>query len=254
MFKELKNKLIIGVAVAATSISCFAGGNPVSHFTYRMIFGGTAVCISNSTSLFPANSNFWYYSYASGTNVLGGTTPFTIYTNYPTVGINQTNLLSPVPSPICIGNLWSDLNGDVNPNIACQIIIGYTNIVIVPSGGYQTPTLINTVWTNPTSFFTNPVTALAATNTVTVQLIGIGSLDMGPGFFDLGATIPIPRIFQFTCVQSNSQPIVVVTNIPTSFLQGLAAVYPVVSTTNSAGGGGQGIILDALNLIGWKPQ
>lgn len=235
-------------ALAASAI------NPVSHFTYRMIQNGTSVCISNSTALSMSSSNFVYYNYELGTNVCGGAIPFTIYTNFPTVGVNQTNFLAPIPSPITIGPLWSDLNGDVNPNIALQVIIGYTNIVIPSVGGRQTPTLLNTVWTNPTSFFTNPIAALAATNTITIQLVGIASMDMGPGFYDQGSTIPLTHVFQFTCIQSNATTIVVTTNLPTAFLQGMAAVYATVATTNSAGGGGQGIILNALNLVGWKPQ
>lgn len=230
--KNKFNKFVLGLCLAG-SLCYEAKAVTYTHFTARFLTG-TMLCVSNATLCSIINSNYWNFDYTIGTNVLVGVT-------------NVNGIL--IKGPMQTVDLLPDGNGDVNPNLAIQFIAGFTNLVVPAPGGNQTPTL--GVWTNPTAFFTNAATAITGTNTVVVTIFPIMSADAG-GWWDQGATIPLPRSFSFTCIQSNATPIVISTNLPTSFLQGAKGLYAQIGVTNS-GGTSQGVIVDALNLVGWKP-
>ena len=225
-FKFLKSAVLVGTLALATVASAITP----NHFTERGITG-TYLCLSNSAGVsggasfaLGASSNFWYYSYAAGTNVLVGST-------------NNAGILA--SSPIGDLPIYPDANVDINPTLALQVVLGYTNQLFLT--GVQSPVMINTVWTNPVPVFTN---SAVQTNTVVITVVPVSS-----GEFGLADTAS--KGFSFTVIQTNQIPITVTTNLPNSLLQGSYSLR--WSATNTATGTGQGVIFNALNLTGWKP-
>lgn len=227
----MKKFFIRSLILGAVLVGMVASAITPTHFTARSITG-TYLCLSNATTItggstfaLGASSNFWYYSYALGTNVLVGST-----NSYGNVQ----------GSPISDLALYPDANVDVNPNLSVQVVLGYTNQLFLT--GVQTPVMYNTVWTNPVPVFTN---ATAGTNQVTFTFVPVSS-----GEFGLGDTVA-SKAWSFTVWQTNGIPTVLSTNLPTSLLQGASALR--WSATNANTGTTPGPIINAVNLTGWKP-
>ena len=219
----MKKKLIsigLGLAMAGS-----ARATTVTHFTSRMI-NGALLCVSNSVTITTASTNYNYYQYSAGTNVLAG-------------GTNAAGNL--IPYALTDAQLVPDINADVNPNLAIQVVIGYTNNLFL--SGVTSPVMYNTVWTNPTSFFGNSVTQ---TNTATITLSPISS-----GDFTLPDTTGV-KTFSFTVNQTNQTPVVLTTNLPVAFLQGAWGLRASVAV-GAGTGNGTGMILNGLSLVGFKP-
>ena len=252
-FKEKLSSLGLGLALALAPLSASA---IAIHVTEPMINNGTLLCLSNSTVTVGTitNSggatNLWYYSYYYGTNVNAGYTPFTVYTNFPTTGVNQTNYLPTVPAPLIGAPLWADANADIAPDVALQIVVGYTNVLFYNKN--QTPILYNTVWTNPVAAFAQlyggAVTNQTGTNLITITLNGVASGDWN--IPEAGQSTL--KSWSFSFWETNNAVQVITTNISTAFLQGLWGVAPQiqVAATNTALGQ---VVFDAINLVGWKP-
>ena len=237
-FKNIAKSALLGCVVLLAPAIANAG--TAVHVTERMI-NGTYLCVSNSTTASISASNQWYYGYQYGTNVLGGSVPFTIQTNWPSQGVNTTNYFNPVPSPLVNVGVFPDINADVNPNVALQIVIGYTNQLFAL--GVQSPVLINTVWTNPAPFFAGNI---GATNSWTVTLTPVAT-----GDFPLD-TLPT-KTFSVSGLWTNGVPLVLTTNVPTAFLQGLKAVSPSITVGPGTNAAPNGIVFNAINLTGWSP-
>jgi hypothetical protein len=220
------NKLIslgLGLCLSGTAMAA----TPV-HFTDRLLTG-TYLCLSNSVTFLSGSTNQVYYSYSAGTNVLAGATN----------GANMT-----IASPLGFGDIVPDVNADVNPNLALQVIVGYTNKLFL--AGVQSPVMLNTVWTNPVPFM---IPGTGQTNTLTVTLTPVSS-----GDFLVADTAEGLKSFTVVMGQTNGVASVVTTNLPVGFLQGCAKFSVSLAcgtgTTNAAGAG---IVVDAVNLVGWKP-
>lgn len=217
----MKKKLIsIGASVAMLlggGVSAMAN----THFSSSFL-SGTYLVVSNSVTVSQTSSNVWFYSYAAGTNVQSFAT-------------NAAGIL--YPAAIVDSPMIADVNSDVNPNIAVQIVVGYSNNIFAAS--VQTP-VVNT-WTNPIPAI--PVNSLS-TNVVTVTLSTVSSVALGLADTSTGKT------FTFSITANGTTPVVVSTNLPTSFLQGAGAIR---ATVGVGGGTGSGIVVNALNLTGWKP-
>ena len=207
------------------------------HKSIRMLTG-TYLILSNTTTTAnytPFNSsNVWFYSYAAGTNIQSQTT-------------NAVGMF--YPYALSTASMWPDMNADIAPNVALQVVLGYTNSLF--TAGVQSPVMINTVWTNPAPAAEQPT----GTNNVTITLNAVGSGDFGVPDTGVGSTAPIKSFtftFGITNASGNGTPVVITTNLPTAFLQGLYAVYPTISvapltsSTNT-------LVLNGLNLVGWSP-
>ena len=217
----MKKKLIsIGASVAMLlggGVSAMAN----THFSSSFL-SGTYLVVSNSVTVSQTSSNVWFYSYAAGTNVQSFAT-------------NAAGIL--YPAAIADSPVIADANSDVNPNIAVQIVVGYSNNIFAAS--VQTP-VVNT-WTNPIPAI--PVNSLS-TNVVTVTLSTVSSVALGLADTSTGKT------FTFSVTANGTTPVVFSTNLPTSFLQGAGAIR---ATVGAGGGTGSGIVVNVLNLTGWKP-
>ena len=216
------NKLISIGAAMMVSVSAFAV--TPTHFTQRLITG-TYLCLSNGTALTTGGTNSYYYSYSAGTNVLSGST-------------NAAGML--IPSPVNAGVIFPDANVDINPNLALQVVIGFTNNLFL--AGVQSPVMLNTVWTNPAPYLTNGV---VSTNSLQITLTAMSS-----GDFNVPDTTG-SKTFTFTVGQTNQVATVTTTNLPTAFLQGCYGFT--IAGTNTVTGAGQGVIINGINLVGWKP-
>lgn len=258
LIEQLKNKLTalgLGFTVVLAPLSASA---IATHRTESMIYNGTLLCISNST-IYPGSitnsggaTNIWYYSYYYGTNVLAGYTPFTIYSNFPSAGVYTTNYLPTVPAPLVGVPVWADVNADIAPDIALQVVVGYTNVLF--NNKNQTPTLLNTIWTNPVPAYANlwgggVTNVTPQTNMITVTLYPVASLDWN--VFDVSGVSQL-KSWSFSFWSTNNVAQVITTNIPTTFLQGIAGVAPSVAVTATNGAAGV-IVVDALNIVGWAP-
>jgi hypothetical protein len=250
--KNLLKSLMVGIALVCTSAT-IPSANAVGTIVHRTIrlLTGTWMCVSNNWST--ANgTNFWYYSYSVGSNVLGNTQLTYLTTNtYPSgVSITTTNYGTTYPGALLTNApVWPDLNADITPNICCQVIMNYTNAGQIFAPPNQSSELFNTGWgTNaiPWILQTNQpaFVASAGTNTVSVTLYAVSS-----GEFGLPDTSTSPsKSFNFTFT-ATGQGQVLSTNIPIAFLQGAYGVSAVVSyyATNTAA------IFNAINLDGWGP-
>lgn len=220
--------LSVGLAVLGTSLTSFAG-TTIVHKVATFINNGTYLCLTNnSTWSYLSASNIWFYSWTVGTNVLalGGT--------------NSAGVLYP-PAIVDVPSMADDDQGDVNPNLAIQVIMGvYTNF---PLPSVQSPAFLNTISTNPVpTVFTNEV---SSTNTVTFTFAAESY-----GFADNYKTST--KTFVFTMQQTNNVPLVFTTNLPTTFISGAEKIRLVSMTADSKGdGGNNGAMIDAINEVGW---
>lgn len=222
--KKKLNKFIIGLGVML-GICNMSDAATIVHVTNRLLTG-TYLCVSNGTTVSPTASNAWYYSYSAGTNVIGGST-------------NAAGTY--YASPIVLGGLFPDMNADVNPNVALQIVIGYTNNLFLPSG--QSPTMLNTVWTNPSPVFLPQPTA---TNAWSVTLTPVASKE-----FPMDGPV-VGKSFTISGFYTNGVPMVITTNLPVALLQGCYALAPSITVgtgTNAA----NGVVFNAINITGWTP-
>jgi hypothetical protein len=217
-------KFIIVALLGASAL--FATAATPSHYTSRGI-NGTWLCVSNSQTVSQTSSNAWYFNYAIGTNVNA------INTN--SAGAYYSTPLTDLP-------VYSDAFADVSPNLAIQVIVGFTNSAFYPPN--FTPTMANLVWTNPSALFTNGITQ---TNTLTISVFPVSSSEFG-----LADTYTSAKSFTFTVYQTNQVGNVLTTNLPTSLLQGASALRWSVANGAQAGVG-QGCIINAVNIVGWKP-
>jgi len=260
--KNLFKPLVVGIALVcmtATVSSANAAGTLV-HRTVRLL-SGTWLCMSNGFT--SANgTNFWYYNYAVGSNVLGNAQLTSLSTNtYPNgVSITTTNYGTTYSGALLTNApVWPDLNGDVAPNIACQLILNYTNLGAIFAPPNQSSELFNTGWgtnaipwflqTNQPAFTPSGTTA-NGTNLVTVTLYAIGSGDFGLPDNASGTIATGSKVFSFT-VNNPGTPWVMTTNLPTAFLQGAYGVSAVLGSSCAATN--SGTIFNALNIVGWGP-
>lgn len=191
------------------------------------INNGTYLCVTNNTSLVYTNqNNAIYYSYQVGTNVqAGATNPIGNYYPKPLTGVK----------------LDTDANGDVNPTYAVHVVIGATSGFPIPVSP-QTGQFLNTIW-NPTNLVANFTNNANSTNVVTFTLYPLDSF----GYVDTS------RSWSFVVNQTANVPVVVTTNLPTAFCQGLRGVVPGIGVNNIAGAGAQGTTVDAFTLQGFTP-
>lgn len=205
------------------------------HKTERFL-SGTMLYVTNSSAYTSAASNFWYYSYAAGTNVLAGAT---------------NNAALTWPSPVNTVPIFPDINGDVNPNLAIQFIAGITNSGPVNQFLFYppnfTPSMVSTIWTNPA-----PVAFTISTNVVTVVVAPKDSNEfyISPTPSALWA---YSKTFTFAFTNINGRPLVGQTNLPTGFLQGASGLQIVSIGVTNAGDGGIGAVINGINLVGWSP-
>lgn len=220
-------KLILICALVASAITSQAA----THFTTRMLTGAFT-CISNGTTLSYNTSNVWYYSYSAGTNVYGGSTNAGGFT---------------IPGPLTQAPLVPNLNGDINNNLALQVIVGSTNNLFRPSG--MSPVVGNLTWTNPTPFLPFFTNALAQTNTLVITLSKVGSRQFGvPDANSTNSTLSCTILVTNGIVGAITMP------INTGFLQGAGAISASISATAAGSGNlGVGPIVNAINLVGWTP-
>ena len=220
--KLISLALAIGLPLAAQATT-------VKHVTERMLTGAYLCVLTNTTATI-TTSNLQFYSYAAGTNILS----------------LQTNVLGNFTSAaLQNAAVFPDINADVNPNIALQVVMGYTNQLF--SLGVQSPVMINTVWTNAQPA---AIPSVGSTNQYTITLTAVSSAE-----FPVDQSVPTFKTFSVTGEYTNGVPYVFSTNLPTSFLQGAYAVSP--SITIGAGTNGTAglnvVIFNALNLTGWTP-
>jgi len=220
-----KHKFIGLVTVLALLVPALyvVAASPL-HVTQRFV-NGTYLCVSNSQTLTQSASNSWYFSYQAGTNLLGGAT-------------NASGVAA--PGPLVDASVSPNLNGDVNNNVAMQVILGYTNKLFLPPN--MSSSMVATMWTNVLSKFTN---ATAQTNTVTITVYPVSSEE-----FNVADTAG--KSFSFAVIQTNGIPTVLSTNLPTALLQGEARLRITVANGAQAGTG-LGVIVNAINLVGSRP-
>jgi hypothetical protein len=176
-----------------------------------------------------------------------------------------------------MANTYADVNGDINANASVWVMIGNTNllpIVCTNSTGQLFVPAANTngalsYWgTTPTVWPLSPSSTInwmypattntypsftAGTNAVVVTLYRESTLDFG---LSSGVTrVPFWETssqFSFTCTASaatpGSTPYVVVTNLPTGFLQSGRIVGCTVTAT-PLGTTSQGVLLNQIGIL-----
>ena len=247
VFMKLLNsfkKLALG-ATLSLGLSAMAGpGLSYTPISYSFINNGTYVAITNGINwTFDTASNVWFAPFNQFTNVYSGTT-------------NGNANLNTWPPAIVDVTVPSDGNGDANPNLSIQVVIGLTNNFYVFSGAYQATNagaIANSVM--------SPVIRNAiATNNIT-SVIGQGTntltFTFAPVAEPYGISMPSSgwisdKAFTFAVACTNNQATVFTTNLPTTFTQGLTKVRLIKITTDNQTGG-VGTVIDAITLRGWSP-
>lgn len=234
-------KLILSIGLGFVAVSLMAQAN-LDSVNNSFLNNGTYLCLSNNTTYtwttLGSSSNAWFFSYPSFTNVCW---------MYST---------SNAPAATVDADVIADRNGDINPNMAISVVIGvYTNWPSVipnwPTYNRQTPSALGVAGTGyslmtgsnlPAAFFTSTV---AATNSVVLTFAPVSP----EGYADTSEG----KQFSFTVAQSSvTLPRVITTNVPTTFLQGARKVR-LVSVVIGSTGAAQGVVVDSLSLVGWRP-
>lgn len=177
-------------------------------------------------------------------------------------------------------NTYPDVNGDINANASVWVMIGNTNLLPIvcsnSTGQLFVPTSSTngaisywgttpTVWPLAASSVINwmfPATTnmypnfAGGTNNVVVTLYRESTLDFGGS--STITRVPFwetTSIFSFTCTPTvnvpGSTPYVVVTNLPTGFLQGGRIVGCTVTATPVGAGGATslGVLLNQIGIL-----
>lgn len=218
------------ILIASLFAACASQAVTYKNINDSFINNGTYVCLPNNTTntFYPLGSgtNLTWFQYALGTNVLSGSTN--------SFGQQLAPTFIDVP-------LVPDGNGDVNPTLGIQAVLGvYSNF---PAPPFQSPVIMNAVWTNPAAAFTN---SIFATNILTLVF---ATVDASAGYAD-GTTGK-----QFTWainLAGLTFPMTITTNVTTTFAQGTSKIRLVSAGVTSVSNS-QGVVLDSLKLTGWSP-
>lgn len=247
-------KQLIGIGIAtvtmvASSLTVQAD-NTLKNVNTSFINNGTYLCVSNTAANafnYENNSNTYFWSFVVGTNILAA---------YGTnaAGINYPAAIVDVP-------ILPDVQGDVNPNLSIDIVVGKTNNWPLPAtmtpaaGGYNG--LSTVVGTNGLSqFSTNfipvwPVVALT-TNTATFTFVPVTD-DGFPMQAIVGSTPPL--VLTISC--TNNMVNVLHTNLTSTVIAGCTKLRLESITVSAFGAGASsgniGMVIDAIKLGGTTP-
>lgn len=233
-------KLLTLVAALITGLAISVKAGTATYTIQSFINNGTYVCLTNGLA-FTNNSiatpsgvgyatNVWWYPYTIGTNVLA---------------LSTNSIGNTIPFPFVDVPLFPDGNADVNTNLELVATIGITNAY--PRMANQTPVVMNTVWTNPASFFTS--STIPGTNTLTLTFAPVSDTQANLADTSAGRqftwTIPLAGL---------TLPVTLSTTVSASSVLGACKLrlYSVAISGNATAGS-LGVTLDGLWLEGWSP-
>jgi hypothetical protein len=253
----MKKLLLIAALTALCSVS-YAQSTGIRIMKFMPLLSGYNVAVpTNATpGLGIVNTLFTMYNgqivYSLTNNVVNGT-----------LNTNTT-----APDAFKIVDLVADANGDVNANAALVVYIGNTNwipVVVTNSFGqyfvtnWTLATSKTPNWMYPGTTNVYPVYDQASTNPITISLYRALAINPQGGLgADLSPTLSVTNTMwettpSFTCVVTGLgiNPVCLITNLPTVFLQGARHVKATVNTPANSSQNGT-LLLNQLGIM--QPQ